>query len=579
MLSVLLIWIYMLFTVAFPGAAALCLLLSDEQRRHLLPEDAPIFGIMIVTVYAQVFSLFSGVGAGANALLLALCGVSCLYLTCCKRTGRSPFLEHPAKGSLPNRLCVLRVVGIAALVLLMAFGTSRGYLHYDSDVYHAQAIRWIEEYGVVKGLGNFHGRLAYNSSSFALSALYSFAFLGGQSYHACAGFLATLVLLSSLRILHLFRDRALRISDFARLGGIYYVLNIYDEMVSPATDYFAMLLFLYILIRTLDLSEDASAAWDADLLAVPALLSVFLATLKLSAAGMVLLCLLPVIWLIREKHFGRIGVYVLCSAGIALPFFLRAYYLSGWALYPSMFPDLWDPAWKIPELFVRPDADYIIAFGRGYSNMEAAHLPLSEWLPHWFAGLGGKDRLLVLSCAAAICLYPVSLFLRRRQAALHMAEGAVILSFFAWLFSSPLVRYGQAVLLLLPLVLFGDPMCLLWQKLTAGRSGDAAEKPASGTGTRILRMLPAILVLCFLLYKTVTLGSYIYRVRLQPFYLTQQDYGTYETYAYQLRGLTVYGPVSGDRTGYDPFPTCPQDMPGLSLFGDSLEDGFYQELR
>ena len=44
-------------------------------------------------------------------------------------------------------------------------------MHVDTGLYHAQAIRWIEEYGVVCGLGNLHSRFAYNSAAFALCAL------------------------------------------------------------------------------------------------------------------------------------------------------------------------------------------------------------------------------------------------------------------------------------------------------------------------------------------------------------------------------------------------------------------------
>ena len=79
------------------------------------------------------------------------------------------------------------------LFFVFAYGASTGIIHYDTGLYHAQSIRWIEEYGVVPGLGNLHTRLAYNSASFCLSALYSFAFLGGQSYHCVAGFLAFLL--------------------------------------------------------------------------------------------------------------------------------------------------------------------------------------------------------------------------------------------------------------------------------------------------------------------------------------------------------------------------------------------------
>lgn len=72
-------------------------------------------------------------------------------------------------------------------------------MHYDSDLYHAQSIRWIEEYGVVPGLGNLHERFAYNSSFFALSALFSMKFLCGTSMHTMSGFFCVGVVHNSFR--------------------------------------------------------------------------------------------------------------------------------------------------------------------------------------------------------------------------------------------------------------------------------------------------------------------------------------------------------------------------------------------
>lgn len=65
-------------------------------------------------------------------------------------------------------------------------------MHYDTGLYHAQAIRWIEEYGVVPGLANLHSRFGYNSASFALSAFFSETWLIGRPMHCVAGFFALL---------------------------------------------------------------------------------------------------------------------------------------------------------------------------------------------------------------------------------------------------------------------------------------------------------------------------------------------------------------------------------------------------
>ena len=51
-------------------------------------------------------------------------------------------------------------LAVGTLFLIWIYFTSKGIMHYDSDLYHAQSIRWIEEYGVVKGLGNLQVRFA-----------------------------------------------------------------------------------------------------------------------------------------------------------------------------------------------------------------------------------------------------------------------------------------------------------------------------------------------------------------------------------------------------------------------------------
>jgi hypothetical protein len=67
---------------------------------------------------------------------------------------------------------------------------------YDTDLYHAQIVRWHNEYGTPPGLGNLHARLAFNSSWLSLAALFdngiwdsrsawlmpALAFIGGGGY-------------------------------------------------------------------------------------------------------------------------------------------------------------------------------------------------------------------------------------------------------------------------------------------------------------------------------------------------------------------------------------------------------------
>ena len=168
MLSVIVIWIYMFLTTFVIGFGLLCAVTRCEpyQIRHM--DSCLICGLAGVTVYAQFASLFGGVGLTANIILCMVCLVTARSL----RHRIGSMLQELRKHIQDNRSGERgRMLGILFLFLLFAYGTSRGVIHYDTGLYHAQSIRWIEEYGVVKGLGNLHCRLAYNSSSFALSAL------------------------------------------------------------------------------------------------------------------------------------------------------------------------------------------------------------------------------------------------------------------------------------------------------------------------------------------------------------------------------------------------------------------------
>ena len=274
MFSVILIWLYMLFTCYVIGFACIRLLRGKEAYQCRKETSYLYAGIGAVTVYAQFFSIFWKVGLWANLILLLIC-ILCVVVL------KRQFLEELQTCRLT--ISPIKAVLILALFLIFAYGTSTGIIHYDTGLYHAQSIRWIEEYGVVPGLGNLHSRLAYNSAAFYLSALYSMAFLGGQSYHCAAGFLAFLLALVCMEAFTRERIKSPRISDFARLAAVYYLLIIFDEMVSPASDYFMVLLVFFIIIRWLDLME-----WKERLYlpyAFLCVLGVVVLTVKLSGSG------------------------------------------------------------------------------------------------------------------------------------------------------------------------------------------------------------------------------------------------------------------------------------------------------
>ena len=559
-----LIWIYIFLTTYALGRILFLVLGIDVRKKFgnasICSEDICISGFMVATVYAQIFSLFSGVGLLANVLMVFVSVTLYVIL----------FVKCPGNRllSLAKNIKPLKSFLVLFLLLILSYGASRGYFHLDSDLYHGQSIHWIEDYGVVRGLGNLHGRLAYNSSSFAVQALFSFAFLGGQSYHACAGFMAFLVMISSLKILHVFQDGKVFLSDFARIASIYYVVNIYDEISSPASDYFTMLIICYIAVRFL---EGAENRVDVDFYVMPSLLVFFDLTVKLSAAPLCVVVLIPFVILIRDKKYNKIFKYALCVLGILLPYFVRNYIISGWLLYPSTAIDLFDPIWKIPEGAAVIDADYIIAFGRGYSNMDAAHYTFFEWFPHWMAGLGRTEKILLLLSFAGVLTWACNVlisFVNHKKPGKYVSLVSdyiifsYIVSFIFWLLTSPLVRYGQGYLLMMPVLTFGA----VYDRIVDFYDGKKIAK-------YLVRSVIFFIGL-FLAYKGVMLGKYMKSVDYEPYYIFPQDYGVYDTYKVDLGGgHYVYAPVDGGAlTGYYDFPSVPVNLDLPELYEPEVDD-------
>ena len=573
MLSVIVIWLYIGITTFIIGYGVLRVITRHLPYCTLNADAYFMCGLVSVTVYAQFFSLFSGVGQAANLVLCVLCALIILV-------NRKAFAETVRLMVISTDETFSRFVFGAVLVLFLifAYGASRGMIHYDTGLYHAQSIRWIEEYGAVRGLGNLHCRLAYNSSSFALSALYSMAFLGGPSFHCAAGWLSFLLAVVCLSIGKSLRAGRIRTSDFARVMCVYYLVNIFDEMISPASDYFMVLVAFYIVIRWLDLSERG----EKTILpyALLCVLGVFLMTVKLSAALILLLTVYPACRLTGEKRWGETGAYLGLGILTALPFFIRNVVISGWLVYPFTQIDLFDVVWKIPRGLADYDAREIQVWGRGYTDVAQFDMPVREWLPGWFGTLAGSDKVFVLAAVAAVAVllaeaayliwrkhkeYRASLtdsVARERvmSPALFLAQATVAASFLFWLCTSPLIRYGCVWVYLTAAVVFGG----LYEAVM--RFADGGWRMASG------RTVSALIVL-LLIYKGAALAREIAGSYVNDYWLVQKDYDNYETRPYEIAGVTFYCPIAGDQVGYSSFPSSPSEA-GIGFLGEGISDGF-----
>lgn len=584
MAMVLINWLYIAVTTFLTGYGILGLFarLFDYKVRHTISYF--LAGLTVVTVYAQFFSLFGGVSIGANLLLLAVCFIVAVV---CRKSLCAFGAEEIAKLNKTK----WKYAAYVLLLLLMAYGTSRGYMHFDTSLYHAQSIRWIEEYGVVPGLANIQGRFGYNSAAFPLTALYSMKAVFGQSLHTTAGFFALLGSVSALDLYKIFTEKKIRLSDFVRLGLVFYLSVIFAEMMSPASDYYAQLLLFMILILWLE--EDDYQAVKGISNPVPygliCVLIVYAVTIKFSVAVLLLFVLKPAAMMIRNKAGKQIGAFLTSGFLTAVPFFMRNVIITGWLVYPFSGIDLFHVDWKIPKWQVEYDATEIGVFGKGLNDVGKQNALLSEWFPAWFDNLKALEKVFILLTVAAVLLGSVYLLCRMAVMIRNMKNGrqesntydkkklwnpewdfpltfcVFVISTFFWFVSAPLIRYGYAYVTVVPLLTFG----YFFLQLMKNHIFKKYEK--------VVHMVFCLAVIGFLFTRITGLGNDVARTWKEPYYFAQTDYVDGDAEIRVVDGITFYVPTELGHIGYKKFPSSVFAIP-FELRGESIEDGFRQPL-
>ena len=221
--------------------------------------------------------------------------------------------------------------------------------------------------------------------------------------------------------------------------------------------------------------------------------------------------------------------------------------------------------WKIPAQAAARDAAEIKTWARGLNNAALVGIPITEWFPYWFSTmLPSLGKLFVAAdfvCAGLwLCLMTKAVIRLRKKKTLQgewdglLVLASAVFSYVFWQLSAPLLRYGYAYVLLVIVLTAG----ILYQRWKA----PAAAERVFG-----------ILVLAFVLVKAVTLARYAWSVSDEPYYIVQQDYGSYELNSFEVNGVRFYYPKNGDRTGYEAFPAVPAEIE-FEFRGEGIQDGF-----
>jgi hypothetical protein len=419
----------------------------------------------------------------------------------------------------------------AAIIFLYVLLHRQSYLSYDAGLYYLQTMRWITEYHIVPGLGNLHGRLAFNSMIFLIAGVADRRGIGWIS-----NFLVVLFVLLSLFI------RLRKVTSEGRRSGIELWVIVLSILIvsSPIIgwygvldgDSFIAILIIYWTCVALGLSESAHLETELAIVVFSAVLAV---TVKISAAPL-LLPLIVLAWMHRRRLPVRSTWRVALAGSLVLAaWMLRGITLSGCAIYPVPQTCVCSLPWAESEHSVSLEALWIRSWARQPFEYPDQVLKDLAWLPQWFGSARHDHSILLLVIFAPLGL-AAALFRRnvhgKEAHCLLVITGGLIACLIFWFVTAPDPRFGEGFI------------------LSAAVLGGGIALAACFDRPRFAVYVPALIVASMALLSIRGL----WRVKSDYFYTDS------EVPTYQLRGpggQRIYVPRDTDQCWDHPLPCTP----------------------
>ena len=603
MVSILVNWIYMGILVFLTGMALMqgyCSLMEKVNKQKSGIDfgvgHALFAGILGTTLYAQIFSLFYRVNLEANIVLLIIVfgyGVWQRKYLVKKLTCWQDVYAFMGKWK------VLLYVLIGAAVIAFSLSSAGPAKLIDTDWYHAQTIRWIEEYGCVKGVANLFYALGFNNAQHYFDALFSMECFFGQSLRGTGGFFGVVIFLHGILRVCNWKSHAHHIADMLAVWEIAYSIIVTAFFADPYVDTLPNILVLFILTEWFALLEEKKE--DTVWFGFYCLLAVFATVCKTSVAMIVLLTVYPVTLLIQQKKAKQIPLFLGIGFFSAIPFLITNIITTGYPIYLLSAIDLFDVKWKIDPAVLEYSVDNMVAFARmPLATMEEALNSGLKWIPGWFAAESISHKILYVAIVIFVIydLVCVLIKLVKKENVdfwMFWPRVCVYCGLVYWFFTIPQVKYCWSFLIAPAAVV---PMYYMekWNEDFENGRADAQKgndtfqaflvkgkewsmgKEHTLVQKGLLLLSLALLLMYTGFYSLRTLGYMKDGIMKYP--IMQTDYENHVFDKVEKNGHTFYTRIdNGDIVcGYYIFPYLDNkgDLERL-VVGDSLGEGFYFE--
>ena len=434
---------------------------------------------------------------------------------------------------------------------------------YDSGLYHIQSIKWIEEYGIVKGLGNLHGRLAFNSNIFTLFAGTSMKSFFGQSIYCINLLLLSAFIFWQIHCIKKFNKE--NKSNFVLIHLLILIISFWGKIAdlsSPSPDLYTTIIPIYIFLYYIESKEKSTQQifYEYCFLIV---LIVYSITVKLASLPLVLFFPFMIYRIRKYISFKLIVITTFCCLCIVIPWLIRNYYLSGYLIYPFPSVDIFNPIWKIPIKDVITEKQLVSSYAwiQKY-DINFDKLQFITKLKIWW-GLLSLFRKIILIIVFITTIIIIATYKRHKQVYLKYMDVYLISwgCFIFWFMLAPDFRFGNAY------IIFCSVFLLLIFDISFITKSifQIIENYSRLIRISFISILLIVSVLILFIYNTLIYPAKIQRTNFKG--KVEMDY-------YLVKGIKIYYPINDDRCFDEELPCTNFKNENLRMLGSQIKDGF-----
>ena len=319
MILILLSWIYIVFSTINIG-------FYTNKKLKLKNSNFVIFsilGLFTTTVFASIWAVFGRINIEFHLIFLILnIGIYLRFKNEIQILYKSFFLE------LKALTLSLKVALLFIFILILAQCASIPYI-IDNESYYIQTIKWINEYGLVKGVANLHLFLGQTSGWHITQSVFNFSFLYNK-FNDLSGF--CLLLGNIYAFLHLnsyFKNNETNhlIIGFLPLVNIF----LFTFISTPSPDLPVYILSLIIFFKFVNHYEKLDSE-TFNLITILILFTIFIKTTS------IILVLIILVLFIKDYKIliQKITQPLIISLLVLSLFLIKNTITSGYPLFPSV---------------------------------------------------------------------------------------------------------------------------------------------------------------------------------------------------------------------------------------------------